>query len=75
MGNYPAAYGCNYLLINFYKIIGNDTSNAPYPLFVLPGILAWFNFTKIINESGAALVNNKDLIRKLEFPKMILLYK
>lgn len=57
----------------FYKIIGINTGNVPYPLFVLPGILAWFNFTKIINESGAALVNNKDLIRKLEFPKIILL--
>ena len=57
----------------FYKIIGIHTGDVPYPLFVLTGILAWFNFTKIINEAGTALLSNMDLIRKVEFPKFSLL--
>jgi lipopolysaccharide transport system permease protein len=57
----------------FYKIIGIQTGNVPYPLFVLTGILVWFNFTKIMNEAGAALASNRDLIKKVEFPKFSLL--
>lgn len=57
----------------FYKIIGIKTGNTPYPVFVLPGVLGWFNFTKVINESGGMLLNSRDIIRKIEFPKFVLL--
>ncbi len=57
----------------FYKILGIQTGTIPYPLFVLPGVLGWFNFTKVINESGSVLINNRDIIRKIEFPKFLLL--
>ena len=57
----------------FYKVLGIKTGDVPYPVFVLPGVLGWFNFTKVINECGSALISNRDLIRKVEFPKFALL--
>lgn len=56
----------------FYYVLGINTGDVPYPLFVLPGIIAWFQFTNIVNSGGMSLHNNPDLIRKIEFPKMVL---
>jgi len=58
--------------IFFYKILGIDTGSIPYPAFVLPGVIIWFNFTQVISEAGTSLQYNTDLIRKIDFPKMIL---
>tara|TARA_R110002072_G_scaffold79919_3_gene183963 strand:- start:18 stop:833 length:816 start_codon:yes stop_codon:yes gene_type:complete len=56
----------------FYYVLDIKTGDTPYPLFVLPGIIIWFQFTNIINAGGMALHNNPDLIRKIDFPKLIL---
>ncbi|MBP9151198.1 MAG: ABC transporter permease [Flavobacteriales bacterium] len=56
----------------FYYVLGIKTGDVPYPLFVLPGIIGWFQFTNIINGAGMSLLENPDLIRKIEFPKMVL---
>lgn len=56
----------------FYYVLEINTGEVPYPLFVLPGIIGWFQFTNIINASGMALHNNPDLIRKIDFPKLVL---
>ena len=58
--------------IFFYMILQISTDPIPYPLFVLPGILAWFHFTTIIDEAGTVLMSNQELIRKIDFPKLIL---
>ena len=58
--------------IFFYYILEINTGEIPYPLFVLPGIIVWFQFTNIINSAGMALHSNPDLIRKVEFPKLAL---
>ncbi len=56
----------------FYHVLGMNTGNVPYPLFVLPGVIGWFQFTNIINTGGMSLLDNPDLIRKIEFPKLVL---
>lgn len=56
----------------FYYVLGIKTDDVPYPLFVLPGIIGWFQFTNIINGAGMSLLENPELIQKIEFPKMVL---
>ncbi|MCB9186652.1 MAG: ABC transporter permease [Flavobacteriales bacterium] len=56
----------------FYYILGVSSGKVPYPLFVLPGIIGWFQFTHIINAGGMSLLNNPDLIRRIDFPKLVL---
>ena len=56
----------------FYLILEIRTGNIPYPVFVLPGVVIWFNFTQIISDGGTALQSNPDLIQKVEFPKLSL---
>ncbi len=56
----------------FYKILGIDSEGAPYPIFVMTGVLGWFNFSKVVNEAGMSLQSNQELISKVAFPKLIL---
>lgn len=56
----------------FDVLIGINTNGMPYILFVVPGIMGWFYFTKIVAEGGAAFQTHQDLIKKMEFPKLIL---
>ncbi|HVO76040.1 MAG TPA: ABC transporter permease [Ignavibacteriaceae bacterium] len=43
-----------------------------YPLFLIPGFLAWNFFSASLNNSSEAIINSKDLISKIAFPKEIL---
>lgn len=56
----------------FYMILNIRTGDVPYPLFVLPGIMAWFHFTRMIDDAGTSLQSNQELIRKVDFPKLML---
>jgi lipopolysaccharide transport system permease protein len=56
----------------FYHVLGVSTGDTPYPVFVLPGIIVWFQFTNIIGTAGTSLMSSPDLIRKVEFPKLVL---
>lgn len=58
--------------IFFDWIIGINTDPFRYTVFVLPGIMAWFHFSTVINHAGTSLKDNPDLIKKVEFPKIIL---
>jgi len=58
--------------IFFYKILGINTNNVPYPLFVFPGVMVWFHFIQLVNETGTCLQSNQELIRKVSFPKLII---
>lgn len=48
--------------------------NAPYPylLFVLSGVLNWGIFSYIFNQAAPSLLNHSDLVRKNQFPKIII---
>jgi lipopolysaccharide transport system permease protein len=56
----------------FYSILGIDTGATPYPVFVFPGVIAWFHFAQILAEAGGSLQKSQELIRKVEFPRIIL---
>tara|TARA_B100001250_G_scaffold36374_1_gene29169 strand:+ start:861 stop:1676 length:816 start_codon:yes stop_codon:yes gene_type:complete len=58
--------------IFFYLILGIETLGVPYPLFVFPGVMVWFQFIQIIYDTGSSITNNQTLIHKISFPKLIL---
>lgn len=45
----------------------------PYPLFAFSGLMAWNYFSFIVNTGGTAVAANQQLIRKIYFPKIILI--
>ena len=65
----PFLYIITYWLV-FSIFIRMDISN--YPLFLIPGFLAWNFFAASLNNSSEAIINSKDLISKIAFPKEIL---
>ncbi len=56
----------------FHRIIGIQTGEVPYPLFVVCGIAAWNYFNYILHSGGFSLLENNHLIRKMYFPRLIL---
>ena len=50
----------------------NFKTNTPYILFVISGILFWNLFNYIFSQGSSSLSQNKELIKKLAFPKIIL---
>jgi len=65
----PFLYIVTYWLV-FSVFINMGLSN--YPLFLIPGFLAWNFFATSLNNSSEAIINSKDLISKIAFPKEIL---
>lgn len=47
------------------------TTSAPYPIFVLAGLLPWQFFSMALSESGNSLVTNANLISKIYFPRLV----
>ena len=56
----------------FFSILLNFSTETPYLLFVLSGILIWGMFNYIFSQGSASLIQNQDLIKKMYFPKIIL---
>lgn len=56
----------------FGKIAHLSSSNIPYPLFVLAGMLPWQLVSGAAFDTCNILVNNVQLITKVYFPKIIL---
>lgn len=50
----------------------NFKTEYPYVLFVLSGILVWGIFNYIFSQSSTSLTQSHDLIKKMNFPKIIL---
>ena len=57
----------------FHLILGINSGGVPYPLFVFSGIVVWYFFANIISTSSNCLLQNRDLIEKISFPKIIIL--
>jgi ABC-2 type transport system permease protein len=51
--------------------IGDDVPH--YPVYLLTGIVLWNFFAEITSNGVAAIVNRGDLIRKLNFPKYVII--
>jgi lipopolysaccharide transport system permease protein len=57
----------------FDRLIKIPGLQYPYPLFAFTGLLVWNNFSFLVNNGGNAIVNNQHLIKKIYFPRIILL--
>jgi lipopolysaccharide transport system permease protein len=56
----------------FGYILKIDTGSVPFPLFVLTGLIPWVYFSSIIREAGNSLIDNKHLLDKIYFPRVLL---
>jgi len=51
---------------------GRVPAGTPYSVFVLCGLIPWQLFATAINQSGSSVVNNRALITKIYFPRLII---
>jgi lipopolysaccharide transport system permease protein len=52
------------------RVVGG-TTGIPYALFTYSALLPWLLFSFSVSESGNSLVNNKQLITKVYFPRVL----
>lgn len=60
------------LYIVFVKFLRIGEGVPHYPVYLLLGIVLWNLFAEITNSGVAAIVGHGDLIRKLNFPKYVI---
>lgn len=58
----------------FDRLIHIPGQLYPYPLFAITGLIIWNNFSFMVNNSGNVIINNQQLIKKMYFPRVILLF-
>lgn len=56
----------------FGKLGGMPSDGAPYPVFVLSGLLTWQYFSRALSQGSNSIVGNSGIITKVYFPRMIL---
>ena len=57
----------------FNYLVKIDTGNIPYIQFVFSGLVLWYIFTGIFSKGSTALLETRELIEKIAFPKIIIL--
>lgn len=55
----------------FFGFLIKLDTGVDYPLFAFPGIIAWYLFSYIVHQSGTALLQSQDILRKIYFPRLI----
>ena len=55
----------------FGNLANLPSEGLPYPIYIYSGMLPWQLFTYALNASGNSLVNNRGLITKVYFPRLI----
>ncbi|MEM7164290.1 MAG: ABC transporter permease [Planctomycetota bacterium] len=53
-------------------VLGRGESYAPYPIFVLCGLLPWKHLSYSVNRSTTVLAGSEGLIKAIPFPTMVL---
>lgn len=56
----------------FFSYLVKFNTNYPYVLFVLSGVLNWGVFNYIFSQSSSSLLQSEEIIRKMNFPKILL---
>jgi lipopolysaccharide transport system permease protein len=56
----------------FGRFASLPSDNAPYPVFVFTGLVAWFFFSGAIQRASNSLVTNAPLITKTYFPRLLI---
>lgn len=54
----------------FSKAAGMSSEGVPYPIFNYTALLPWGLFSKAMNDAGRSLVNNRNMITKIYFPRL-----
>jgi lipopolysaccharide transport system permease protein len=58
----------------FGKLITIPGVHYPYPLFAFSGLIIWNNFGFLINNAGNAVMSSQNLVKKIYFPRIILVF-
>ncbi|HTX86468.1 MAG TPA: ABC transporter permease [Candidatus Nanoarchaeia archaeon] len=56
----------------FGKFLKTPSDGIPYPIFVYTGLLFWQFFSQSLSDVSGSLVNNKNIITKIYFPRLII---
>ena len=58
----------------FNRVLGikSPSSDVPYPVFSLAGLLPWQFFAGALSRSGVSLVGNANLLTKVYFPRLVI---
>lgn len=56
----------------FGRFAAMPSEGAPYPVFVLTGLLLWNYFAAVLNQSTTSLVAGANLVSKVYFPRLII---
>lgn len=61
------------MYVVFVKFLRVGTGTPHYPVYLLTGIVLWNFFAEVTNNGVSAIVGRGDLIRKLNFPKYVII--
>lgn len=56
----------------FSYIFKVNTSGMPYPIFAYMGLSSWNYFMLIFNQGASSILDNKEIIKKVYFPRLVL---
>jgi len=56
----------------FRRAAGDPSSQVPYSLFVLGGLVPWMFFSNAIAQAGQSVVGNQNLVTKIYFPRLMI---
>jgi lipopolysaccharide transport system permease protein len=56
----------------FGRLLKVPSDGLPYPLFSLSGLLPWAYFSAAVGRAAGSLVENKGMISKVYFPRMVI---
>jgi lipopolysaccharide transport system permease protein len=54
------------------RLAGVPSEGAPYPIYTFAALLPWQLFAHALSQSGTSLVNNRELLTKVYFPRLVI---
>ncbi len=57
-----------------FSVVFRFPTSIPYPVFLFVGLLPWIYLQTVIANSTLALVDNRELLKKVAFPKEVFIY-
>jgi lipopolysaccharide transport system permease protein len=56
----------------FFQRVIHLKLSVPYAVFAFTGIMGWYYFTSLVGQAGTVLMSNQQLIKKIQFPRLVL---
>jgi lipopolysaccharide transport system permease protein len=56
----------------FDRLANLSSDGVPYPIFNYTALLPWGLFSKALTDAGRSLVNNRNMITKVYFPRLVM---